>query len=192
MILPYDFEQDTGVLPKTVIVECPNCQKPARFVPAGLEVRSKNAEEKKTGRDVIVVKAERAKRNYSKWHREHTLTYIDFGEKSVHSSDTLYPIGLYRGVLNSLRGTSICGNCHSPEKIKISWPKDAYYQVSYSGRLLWFYDRSHVAAMLELLSGAGAVSHHWKFWFDRKLPTVFKTARARKQLPAKLKRMLQA
>ncbi len=192
MISSFDFECDTANFPKTVAIECPNCQQPARFVPAQLEVRAKNSVGETLGKDVMVVKSDQPKRNYSNWHREHTLAYIGLGGSDIHSSNALYPIGMYRNLLNSLFGTSICDNCHTPRKTKIRWPQDAYFQLSYSGRLLWFYDREHVAAMLELLGEKTPVNHPWRYWFDRKLPTIFKTGRARRQLPAKLKRMLRA
>jgi hypothetical protein len=192
MTLPFDFARDTSVLPQAVVIQCPNCQTPARFVPAELEVSTKGSVGKALGKDFLIVKAARPKRNYANWHREHSLTFIGLGGSDIHSSSAFYPVGMYRHVLNSLHGTSICGHCHSPRKTKLSWPRDAFYQLSYCGRLLWFYDRQHVAAMLELLGGKTSVNHPWRYWFDRKLPTVFKTARARRQLPAKLKRMLRA
>ncbi|WP_171209760.1 MULTISPECIES: hypothetical protein [unclassified Ruegeria] len=192
MTSSFDFNRDTASFPKTVTIECPNCQTPARFVPAELEVRAKDSFGETLGKDVMVVKADQPKRNYSNWHREHTLAYIGLGGSDIHSTNALYPIGMYRHPLNSLLGTSICDNRHTSRKTKIRWPQDAYFQLNYSGRLLWFYNREHVAAMLELLGGKAPANHTWRYWFDRKLPTVFKTTRARRQLPAKLKRMLRA
>ncbi|WP_170758859.1 hypothetical protein [Ruegeria lacuscaerulensis] len=188
----FKLERDMASLPKTVEIECPNCQKPAKFVPAELEVRPNQSNAAEVRRDTVVMKFEHPRRNYANWHREHELIYIGLGGTSIHSPDGLYPVGMHRHQLSSLWGTSICGNCHVPKKTKINWPQDAFFQLSFSGRLLWFYNRANVIAMLELLSGADAVGHPWGYWFDRKLPTVFKTVRAHRQLPAKLKRMLRA
>lgn len=184
-----DLQSDFQWLPPKTAIRCPDCGGEAHFQAADLLVPLKSEEASFRKQGLRRIQFSKVERHYSSWFRDHYLLYDGFGTKfpkGVHP----FPGGQRRAT-NCLWGTSFCTGCFNHHKVKLKWPEEAYFQLSYGGRCLWFYNRGHVVAMLELLAGADRSRHPWGDWFSRKLPTVFKTARARRQLPPKLRKMLR-
>ncbi len=69
-------------------------------------------------------------------------------------------------------GAVICRNCDWRRKHVLSWPKDAYFQISYKSSVLWAFDREHA---LEILTFIGS---------EARTPSTFKFARSLQKLPA--------
>ncbi|UWR97139.1 hypothetical protein [Phaeobacter inhibens] len=175
---------------KTVSVRCDQCGGEAEYFSAMVRPYLASEDGPIEGRHIRIARFGGPVKNYTHWHRDHIVAYPKMGGELPAKfgrgfNGPFIPIGFGKG-------TSVCSNCYRNKKMEIDWPRDAYFQISYSGHMLWFYNREHVAAMIELLGSPISKKHPWRYWFDRRLPTVFKTARARRQLPEKLKRMLRA
>lgn len=195
----FDMRADFQWLPDETAVPCPKCGGEAHFTSADVIVPTNAADKHFRASGLRRMRFAKAERHYSKWFRNHYLSYKHVGDREPE-------VESYRafgwGPGTCLYGTAICTRCGAHEKCKLNWPDDAYFQLSFSGRRLWFYNRDHVVGTLELLTDTTGkpirlpngiwVKSLWSHWFNNTLPTVFKTQKARKILPAKLKRMLRS
>ena len=172
-------------------ITCPNCRGEARFAPAVVQRPLRSAIEqgfKPAKNERIFCFHPRDSRGFDR-HRQHTYQYRGFGTRN---EDGLYAI-TGNGVSGEVNlGTAMCDQCHVPTKVTLRWPEDAYYQISYMGRRLWFDDRNQAVGFLELLTNPQASVPKYRYWYDRVVPTTFKTVRARKRLAPRIRKMLRA
>ncbi|WP_299042599.1 hypothetical protein [uncultured Tateyamaria sp.] len=177
-------------VPNGAAIPCPNCGAEARFLAADVRRPLKRAIAQgwTPGKNEGLFNFARTGRVDVSRHRPHTFQYRGLGHRQVSEDYDIWGPCL-DGAINI--GTSVCSTCHTPQKIEINWPDDAHYQLSFLGKRLWFEDRDHVIGYLTLLSRPQTRLPRYQYWFDRVLPTVFKTARARKTLVPKVKKMLR-
>ena len=82
-------------------------------------------------------------------------------------------------------------------KHKLDWPEEAYFQVSYKGKVLWAYDRKTASKLLNYIKSDDRrkrielqPSYIVQDAFLRKIPEHFQTAKARKAIAKKLEKIL--
>ena len=98
---------------------------------------------------------------------------------------------------NLSRGVVVCHSCSLRKLHTLTWPDDAFFEVDYKGETLWAFNREMALTILNYLqssdrkkrivSTTGHVSQH--SWL-RKIPTVFQTKKARREVVTKLRKVL--
>lgn len=86
-------------------------------------------------------------------------------------------------------GTLRCLSCNLARKHVLDWPAESYFQLDFDGQLLWFYNRDHVASLIALLEAKNPRRLPRFYWFNNMLPSHFKTDKARRLLPNRLRRL---
>lgn len=71
----------------------------------------------------------------------------------------------------------------------LDWPAEAHFQLEFDGRCLWLYNTDHLASLIALLEAKNPRGLPRFTWFNNILPSHFKTEKARRLLPALLKRL---
>jgi len=99
-------------------------------------------------------------------------------------------------------GSISCSNCYVQKKHQLNWPEDAYFQISYNGKVLWAFDRKTALKLLSYIESTerkkrvvGYSGEEWNTiisqdWFLRHIPEHFQTAKARPKIVKKLKVVL--
>jgi len=84
-------------------------------------------------------------------------------------------------------GSVRCEHCHLGRKHILNWPGDAYYSVSYRNNVLWAFDRRSACDLCDfILSKTRSTGNP----FLLRVPTVFKTHKAREAVSKHLLRLL--
>lgn len=86
-------------------------------------------------------------------------------------------------------GTQRCLSCTLCRKHVLHWPEEARFQINFDGQRLWFYNRTHVADLAALLEARNPRGMPRFYWFNNILPSHFKTEKARRLLPDRLRRL---
>jgi hypothetical protein len=87
-------------------------------------------------------------------------------------------------------GTLACLSCNLRRKHVLDWPTEAHFQLDFDGQRLWFYNRDHIAALIALLEAKNPRALPRFYWFNNILPSHFKTEKARKALPTRLRKLI--
>ena len=99
-------------------------------------------------------------------------------------------------------GSIRCTNCLLQTKHLLNWPSDAYFQITYKGKVLWAFDRKYTLKLLSYLESkerkktiVGYSGKPWNTivsqdWFLRHIPEHFQTAKARPEIVKKLRSIL--
>ena len=99
-------------------------------------------------------------------------------------------------------GSIRCSACLIQKKHKLNWPDDAFFQVTYKGKVLWAFDRKYALKLLTYIESKerkkrviGYSGKPWNTfisqdWFLRHIPEHFQTAKARPEIVKKLKAVL--
>ncbi|MEP4038139.1 hypothetical protein [Pseudophaeobacter sp.] len=194
-----DLNSDFLWLHPETVVKCTACGGSAGFQSAEVLLPVKRHEQNFRAAGLRRMQFSKVERHYHSSFRDHYLRFTKLGQMRPVGSN--HHLGSQVLSASCLWGTSVCTVCHQHLKIKLNWPEDAYFQLSYASRRLWFYNRDHVVGMMRHLTNAtckpqrlpngNCVADPWGYWFHSELATVFKTKKARKILPARLKRMLR-
>lgn len=194
MSFPYEYIY----MPHVLAVTCPGCAKEAFFeFPARVKIRlrkdipyfesSKYFEYRKTsdhdGTNINLAFY------FHKLHG-HSFPQISDLPEGYEMSDWSRSNYGYRQYGND-EGTIFCIGCGLRRKHTLSWPQDAYFQITYKGKVLWSYDRRHTAELLDYIASKDRERADYKYRaFLLTVPSYFQTKAARheivKRLSAKL------
>jgi len=100
-------------------------------------------------------------------------------------------------------GSIRCSCCLIQRKHSLNWPSDAYFQITYKGKVLWAFDRKYTLKLLSYIESkerkkriVGYSGQPWNTvysqdWFLRHIPEHFQSAKARPEIVKKLKSILE-
>lgn len=92
----------------------------------------------------------------------------------------------YRQYGNS-DGTVFCISCGLRRKHTMSWPDEAYFQITYKGKVLWSYDRRHTAELLDYIGSKDRERADYKYRaFLLTIPSYFQARSARAEITKRL------
>lgn len=180
---PFPLAATYWIVPN-MAVNCPNCGKEARFYPATVKPLSRAEADRERTAGIIEV-LETIKHNPN-WNGSAAF----FGA-FYHMMGGAAPQGwepLDRNATNI--GTLRCLSCNLCRRHELDWPASARYQLDFDGQRLWLYNREHASRLIALLEAKNPRDLDWFYWFNNKLPEHFKTEKARKTLPARLRKLL--
>lgn len=89
-------------------------------------------------------------------------------------------------------GVATCQSCSLRRKHILDWPQDAYYQIEYRGEILWAFNKSTAHALLKYIESDErqlGIDGYGHFLF--KIPTVFKSKKARDHIVKKFSQKMQ-
>lgn len=186
-------------MPHLVDVKCPSCGHLARFEFAEVcRIRLKEDVRFFQDNDLF----EYRKFQDSCGHYWHGALYfpglhgdsvnaIHFLPKGYQASDWDHSKCLYRCSGWDV-GSVRCEQCHLRSKHHLRWPEDAYFSISYRGHVLWAFNRESAYELNEFLSSKFRdwSKYRWRAFLMR-VPTVFKTHKARETVTKQLVRLLE-
>ncbi len=108
--------------------------------------------------------------------------------------------------IDKASGSLACFHCHVRKKHTLSWPSDAYFQITYKSQMLWAYDRGSAVKLRDYLAsdarvktqikvrerGGRTETHRVTDSFLSRIPEVFQTQTARKPVVKKLTEIIEA
>ena len=84
-----------------------------------------------------------------------------------------------------------CEPCGARGKHRLKWPDDAYYLIAHRGHVLWAFNRESAMELQHyLLFTKRDVSRYLWAAFLLRIPTIFKTHKAREAIAKQLQRLL--
>ena len=88
-------------------------------------------------------------------------------------------------------GSVSCEHCHTRRKHDLSWPKDAFFSVSYKGQNLWAFDRESAIDLRDFIMSKHRSVENYKWRnFLLHVPSVFLKQGARSNVAKLLNRVL--
>lgn len=108
--------------------------------------------------------------------------------------------------IDKAKGSTACFHCHLRKKHTLSWPSEAYFQITYKSQTLWAYDRASAIKLRDYLAsearvktqtqtrerGGRSESYAVTDSFLSHIPEVFQTQKARKHVVKKLTEIIEA
>ena len=100
-------------------------------------------------------------------------------------------------------GAFRCSACNTARRHQLSWPQDAYFQITYKDRALWARNRGEALKLLRFVESDGrekgveyTSGQPWALFrtedrFLRRVPTHFLRAKARREVARQLRRRLE-
>lgn len=183
--------------PEDIAVRCPQCGSKARFRFAIYKIAQTQADADwfRASKDFEV------ERIFLDGYK-HKVSFFP-GLRGNHPSDVAgCPEGYSDGYIEnsamvpgggrSSAGTVICPACGLRRKHTLNWPSDAFFTVDYRGHVLWAFNRSHAAALLDYIRSEDR-SLSGRDWQDslKKIPAPFKSKKARDTVVKKLEGILR-
>jgi hypothetical protein len=165
-------------------ITCPRCGAEAKFLPATIKElsRSKIQPIKKAGAVEVF------ELSHENWNGSfHAPFFGVFYHGMGHSSPEGWeaPKRWATDV-----GTLRCSSCGLCRRHHLDFPASAYFQLDFDGHFLFLYNRDHVSGLIDLLEAKIPRGLPWCGWFNNTLPEQFKSAKARKVLPGRLRKLL--
>jgi len=88
-------------------------------------------------------------------------------------------------------GAFSCGACYKRGEHTLNWPEDAYYSISYKGKVLWAFNYESALDLLNYIKSTDRQRTKYKWGhFLLYIPTVFKTKKARSVIVKRLSKLL--
>lgn len=184
-------------------IRCIECGGEARFVRASrTEIKRKDIEYFKKNKNFEYVRTDVKRDGFFSHNRHHgAWFYRELGYRIPANLPDGYHEGCWRvpkyyyeryGRNAGVRGSHICLSCGKRCKHNLDWPSDAFFQIEYAGQTLWAYHRDYLLALIEFLKSEDRAYNGRDYgYLLRKVPTHFKTAKARKTVIPKLEKLLQ-
>lgn len=190
MTRPYDWNP----MPHVLAVICPDCSGEARFEFAeGRTVDKAHRPWFRRSRSFDLQKVQ--------WHGGQRYVFaihyaglkgpaLDVIEDFPpgHSADDFRHSPHFLRSVTGRDGTLVCTSCHARRKHRLNWPCDAWFQIEYRGRVLWAFDRDMAVRLLAHIEGKLRARPGWQLL---KVPSHFRTAKARSEVAKRLRSRLQ-
>lgn len=190
------------------VVRCPNCTGPADFrFATAVHVGEKNAAFFERSSDFEVVRGHDPNGSFfsaALFFHGLSRPLEQLGQLPEPFTPRDWSARKYfpraRGFEN--RGSIRCGRCLSQRKHTLRWPSDAFYQIEYSGKVLWAYDRGSCLALVSFIESSSRNmsiqcsvegSHAVYSTLDpflRHIPSHFLKAKARSEIVKRLRSVL--
>ena len=190
-------------------IKCPSCEGAAQFAFATYQIIDKESQDYfHQSKDFEIF---RGQHSHGSYYRA-ALFYPGLGNslENINNLPEGYEADMWRHpywyvtLPKELKntGTIRCGSCLIQKKHKLQWPDEAYFQVSYKGKILWAFDRKYTLKLLSYVeskerkkrvvgySGKPGNTIISQDWFLRHIPEHFQTAKARPEIVRKLKSIL--
>ena len=191
-------------------IRCPSCSGAAKFSFATYQIFKKNDDEYfRKSRDFEIFKGQHSHGSY--YHA--ALFYPGLGNSLENINDLPedYEANMWRHpywyvtLPKELKNTGSirCSCCLIQRKHSLNWPSDAYFQITYKGKVLWAFDRKYTLKLLSYIESkerkkriVGCSGQPWNTvysqdWFLRHIPEHFQSAKARPEIVKKLKSILE-
>jgi len=190
-------------------IKCPSCGGAAKFAFATYQVIDKESQDYfRKSKDFEIF---RGQYSHGSYYRA-ALYYPGIGNSLENIKDLpeayeanmwrhpYWHVTLPRELENT--GSIRCSGCLTQKKHKLQWPDEAYFQVSYKGKILWAFDRKYALKLLTYIESkerkkriVGYSGKPWNTiisqdWFLRHIPEHFQSAKARPEIVRKLKFIL--
>ncbi len=191
-------------------IKCPSCGEAAKFAFATYQIFKKNDEEYfRKSKDFEVFRGQHSHGSF--YHA--ALYYPGLGNSLENINDLpedykpnmwrhpYWYVTLPKELENT--GSIRCSSCLIQRKHSLNWPNDAYFQITYKGKVLWAFDRKYTLKLLSYIESkerkkriVGYSGKPWNTiysqdWFLRHIPEHFQSAKARPEIVKKLKSILQ-
>lgn len=180
-------------MPHVLDVICPDCRGPARFEFAtGIPVDRKDRDWFRRSRAFEMRKVERhdGARHVVAMHyrglRGPSLDVIS-DMPAAHSPADWHHSRYHVRTTTAHEGTVTCSACALRRKHRLDWPRDAWFQIEYRGRVLWAFDRDMALRLLSHIQGKMRPSPDAQLL---KVPAHFRTAKARNEVARRLRARL--
>lgn len=188
------YPYDNVYLPHVLALTCPDCAKEAFFeFPSCVKIRLR--------KDIPYFE----KSKYFEYHKAperdgksvnlafyfHKLHGHSFPEitdlpDGYEMSDWARSSFLYREHGKD-EGTLFCIACGLRRKHQLSWPQEAYFQITYKGKVLWAYDRRCAAELLDYIASKDRERADYQYRaFLLTVPSFFQTKAARDEVVKRL------
>lgn len=165
-----------------IALTCPDCQGEARFIPATLRsIPPARIEATRRLGSVDLFEVEEP-------HRPGITTHYG---AFFHRMGQTPPEGWEMPERwAAFVGTLRCQSCDLCRKHVLNWPAEARFQLDFDGQPLWFYNTDHVTNLIALLEAQHPRGLPRFYWFNNTLPSHFKSEKARRLLPARLRKLI--
>jgi hypothetical protein len=166
-----------------ISVRCPDCHMEANFLFAKTRRVTRNEFATETLKPLEIYFAfEPNPINYSRGHNLHVATFICLDKQDPAAAAQAEIPQRYICKL----GTLACKSCDLRRKHELDLSRDAYFHSEYRGKAIWFQNREFLASFIAICEAKQVRGKPFSFWYNNVVPSVFKTAAAKKSLRRKL------